>query len=447
VGYKELIRESGRNPARLEEMYQDSVRMQTAGGFADALQAAYTEEPDNLLYAAWHYRLTSAASALAAGAAAEAARHIPWLLAVALAAANGVLLWLLSDTDRFKIRLESGMETPYFLLLWGPLAGVFVLAYLAQTGALTWRWWGIMAAFLAAITAYGLTAYMVVGGAAIQEQYVILAVLQIAVIAWTGVGIGILHGLGDAKSRFAFLLKSLEIFVLGGLFLSALFVLTMVTIGLFQALGIRLPDLAQQLLIVGGAGMIPVLAVAILYDPARPTDAQTFDGGLIRLLQMLLRLFLPVTAAVLAVYLCIVPFFFWRPFENREVLIIYNAMLFAVMALLVGVTPYTMAGIGVTQQRWLRRGIVVVAALAGIVSIYALAAISYRTLQEGLTPNRVTFVGWNLINTGLLVYLLVKQIGKDSATWLGAVHQTFGIGALLYAAWSTIVVLGLPWLF
>ncbi len=97
--------------------------------------------------------------------------------------------------------------------------------------------------------------------------------------------------------------------MLGGLFLSALVVLTMVTIGLFQALGIRLPDLAQQLLIVGGAGMIPVLAVAILYDPARPTDAQAFDGGLIRLLQMLLRLFLPLTAAVLVVYLCIVPFY------------------------------------------------------------------------------------------------------------------------------------------
>ncbi len=345
--------------------------------------------------------------------AAEAARHIPWLLAMVLAAANGVLLWLLSDTGRFKIRLESAMELPYFLLLWGPLAGVFVLAYLARTGALPWRWWGILAAALAVTAGYGLTAYTLVGGAAVQEQYMILVVLQIPVIAWTCVGIGILHGLGDAESRFAFLLKSFEIFVLGGLFLSALVVLTMVTIGLFQALGIRLPDLAQQLLIVGGAGMIPVLAVAILYDPARPAGEQAFDGGLIRLLQMLLRLFLPLTAAVLVVYLCIVPFYFWRPFENREVLIIYNAMLFAVMALLLGVTPHTLAGIGGTQQRWLRRGIVAVAALAGLVSVYALAAISYRTLQEGLTPNRVTFIGWNLINTGLLVYLLVKQIGKD----------------------------------
>jgi hypothetical protein len=77
----------------------------------------------------------------------------------------------------------------------------------------------------------------------------------------------------------------------------------------------------------------------------------------------------------------------------------------------------------------------------------ALAAIGYRTFQEGLTPNRVTFIGWNLINTGLLAYLLVKQYGKTSTNWLSGVHQTFGVGALLYAAWSTIVVFGMPWLF
>jgi hypothetical protein len=42
-----------------------------------------------------------------------------------------------------------------------------------------------------------------------------------------------------------------------------------------QALGIRLPDLAQQLLIVGGAGMMPVLAVAILYPAGQPAARLT----------------------------------------------------------------------------------------------------------------------------------------------------------------------------
>jgi hypothetical protein len=286
----------------------------------------------------------------------------------------------------------------------------------------------------------------VIGSAAFQEQYLILAALHIPVLAWALVGSGVLHGLGSAHGRFAFLLKSLELYVLGGLFLAALGVLTLVTIALFQALGIDLPLITQRLLIAGGAGLIPVLAVAIAYDPARPPQEQSFGGGLGRLLALLLRLFLPLTLAVLVVYLCFVPFFFWRPFENRDVLITYNAMLFAVVALLLGVTPYTLDDIGPGQGRWLRRGMVAVAALAAVVSIYALAAIGFRTVQEGLTPNRVTFIGWNVINSGLLLFLVFRQAGK-AAAWLPPLQAAFGAGALLYAAWSALVLFGLPWLF
>jgi hypothetical protein len=440
MNYTQLIRESGSDPARLEETYQEALRTRADGGFAAALQSVFAEQPDNLLYAAWHYRLASAARTVVT-------RHIPWLFALLLAFANGLLLWVLSDTDQLAIRANGNSLMPYFVILWGPLAGLFVLAYLAHTGALTWRLWAVLAAALSIAAIYGLTAFSLVGSAGFQEQYLILAALHIPVIAWTTVGVGLLRGLGSSIGRFAFLLKSLELFVLGGLFLSALLILTVVTIGLFQALGVDPPVTVQRLLVAGGAGMIPVLVVAIAYDPTRPPSEQSFEGGLIRLLALLLRLFLPLTLAVLTVYLCFVPFYFWRPFEDRDVLIIYNAMLFAVMALLLGVTPYTLADIDPTQQRWLRRGIITVAAAAGIVSVYALAAITYRTVQEGLTPNRVTFIGWNLINTGLLVYLLVKQFGRTSTQWLPPAQQAFGIGALLYAGWSVAVVFGLPWLF
>lgn len=43
-----------------------------------------------------------------------------------------------------------------------------------------------------------------------------------------------------------------------------------------------------------------------------------------------------------------------------------------------------------------------------LVSLYASAIILYRTWQGGLTPNRLTVIGWNLINMALLVMLLYK---------------------------------------
>ena len=88
MNYLQLMQEAGSDPARLEEAYQEAVAANSDARFADAVHAVYTEQPDNLLYAAWHYRLAHAAQAMA--------RHVPWLFAGLLALANGLLLWLLS---------------------------------------------------------------------------------------------------------------------------------------------------------------------------------------------------------------------------------------------------------------------------------------------------------------------------------------------------------------
>ena len=70
-------------------------------------------------------------------------------------------------------------------------------------------------------------------------------------------------------------------------------------------------------------------------------------------------------------------------------LIIYNGMLFAVVALLLGATPVTLAETSPRVARWLRLAIIAIAALALLVSLYALAAIVYRTAMDRLTPNRL----------------------------------------------------------
>src|SRR5439155_26115592 len=114
-------------------------------------------------------------------------------------------------------------------------------------------------------------------------------------------------------------------------------------------------------------------------------------------------LLLPLTLAVLVVYIVFIPFNFMQPFYNREVLIAYNGMLFGVMALLVGATPVRDADVSPRLSLFLRRAMLAVAGLAALVSLYAMAAILYRTWQGGFTPNRVTVIGWNLVNIALLL--------------------------------------------
>jgi hypothetical protein len=150
---------------------------------------------------------------------------------------------------------------------------------------------------------------------------------------------------------------------------------------------------------------------------------------------------------VLLVYLAFIPFNWREPFENRDVLVIFNAMLFAVIALLMGATPVHAGDLSERGQTWLRRGIVALAALALVVSLYALAAIVYRTSIDRLTPNRLAFIGWNVVNITILALILIQQARAGRARWLEGVHRAYSVGVVLYVAWALVGLLALPWLF
>jgi hypothetical protein len=178
-----------------------------------------------------------------------------------------------------------------------------------------------------------------------------------------------------------------------------------------------------------------------------PPAEQAFDEGLSKLVALVMRILLPLTLLVLLVYLAFIPFNFRAPFENRDVLIIYNGMLFAVVALLVGATPVTLTDLSPRLARWLRLGIITVAALALIVSLYALAAILYRTALDRLTPNRLAFIGWNVVNIGLLFLVLLFQARAEAERWVHRLHRAYSAGTIAYAFWTLAMILAIPWLF
>jgi hypothetical protein len=361
------------------------------------------------------------------------------------------LFWWLSG-DRFMVTIEGFRGTgrdfmPTITLLAASLSGVFVLIYLTAVGRRRWRLSALIGILLLAAGAYVLLTYPQTGPVPFQEQYLTLMATHLPLLAWAGVGAFLIARHRDPANRFSFLIKSLEAFILGGLFVIAGGLFTAITIGLFDALDVDFPELVQRLFIAGGSGLIPVVATAVIYNPTVPPAGQAFDEGLSKLVALLMRILLPLTLLVLLVYLAFIPFNFRAPFENRDVLVIYNAMLFAVVVLLVGATPVSLAGISPRLARWLRLGIIAVAALAVIVSLYALAAILYRTALDRLTPNRLAFIGWNVVNIGLLFLVLLFQARARAGRWLHGLYRAFSAGTVAYAAWTLVVILAIPWLF
>jgi hypothetical protein len=444
MSYDETIQTLAFDPAQLEKTYQAALQDGDADAFRQAITNNYAKQPGNLLYAAWFHRLRVAAV--------QVHEHvIAWAWVLPLALANGFIFWVLSD-ERFMVPItqfggDSFGYLPTIVLLAGPIAATVVLIYLTAVGHGRWPLSLLISLALFAAAAYVLWVYPQMGTIPYQEQYLNLMAAHLLLLSWAGVGLFLLSSRRDPAGRFAFLIKSLEVFIVGGLFVIAGGLFTAITAGLFGALDITLPDAVLRAFLAGGLGLIPIIATAVIYDPTLPPAAQSFDEGLSKLVALLMRVMLPLTLIVLLVYLAFIPFNFRAPFDNRDVLIIYNGMLFAVVALLVGATPRTLADVSPRLAPWLRRGIIAVAALALIISLYALAAMLYRTGIDRLTPNRLAFIGWNVINIALLALLLIRQARAKEGEWVHDLQRAYSSGAVAYAAWALVVILALPWLF
>lgn len=434
VGEIELVQQ---DPKLLEELYQKAKRAGWSQEFAADIAQRHEADPANPLLAAWYYRLSGASAAAGEEHTGAAARQINWRLAATLSLVLALVFAVLAN-ERFD--LASGV--PFLILAWAPLAGCFLVAFLTLAG----RWprqrlWIILG--VVAVTAY--VAWMVVGRPVNTYMRDLMA-LHLPLMAWAAVGLCIL-GRGSAnRGWFGFLIKSVEVILTGGIFFGAAFLFIAITSGLFDALGIQL-GVVMRTLMAGAAGLIPVLAAATVYDPQVTPAGQRLDQGLPKLASTVGRVFLPLTLIVAVIYVASIPANFMKPFEQRDVLIIYNAMLFAVMGLIVMATPAGDDEPAGTLQIWLRRGLIALAVLTVLVSVYALSATVYRTALGGLTMNRLTIIGWNTINIALLCHYLYRQVRGGLERWVASSHAAFRVGMAAYAAWTLFLLLAVPLLF
>lgn len=437
MSYDVRIQAVQSDPQQLEQLFQAARRSDQVEDFQAAVQALHEATPENVLLTAWVYRLQSLAEEIG-----KPRRSINWGAAVPLSILTGLVLWALSS-ESFMVR----GNVPQVFLWWSPIAAFSALIFMAVTakrGATRTLALGLGLLAVAAYAVLLVPAFRAEWG---SEQYVILAAIHIPLLCWTALGLYVLGFRSSASDRFAFLIKSLEVLIVAGLYLGAGVAFGGITVGMFAALGITLPEVVARLIMAGGFGLLPVLALATIYDPQVAPAAQDFEQGLSKFIATMMRLLLPLTLGVLAIYVLVIPFNFFAPFGSRDLLIVYNAMLFAIIGLLMGATPITGTELSPELQRALRLGIILVAALAVLVSAYALSAVVYRTFQGYLTPNRLTVIGWNTINIGILLAMLVTQVRKGFEGWIERLQAVFSRATNAYAVWGLFLLVALPILF
>ncbi|MCI0520573.1 MAG: hypothetical protein L0Z70_09995 [Chloroflexi bacterium] len=430
--YQDEILAAAEAPQDLENLYQAARWGGEFAQFKQALEVCYQHAPDNLLYAAWHFRLGRGE------APARAAGGPNWKLALLLGVATGLIFWLL-----FQEKLVFSNDLPYLFVFWSPIAALFALVYLtAQSGR------GYLRSLITGAVLIAAIIYVYVS-AKIQfpplaEHYINLMMIHMPVLSWIALGFNALDQAPGVQNRFAFLMKSVETAVTAGLYLMAGMAFFGITMGMLDALGVEVPEIILRGMAAGGFGLLPVLALATQYNPKLRPEEQDFSQGLSKFIATLMRLLLPLTFLVLVIYIFIIPFFFNEPFENRDVLIVYNVMLFAVVGLLLGVTPVHLEEVSANLQTWLRRGILAASALAALVSLYALSATVYRTVLNGVTMNRMTIIGWNTINIALLALVVVGLVRRSEQPWADRIKSVFSLGMIAYLAWDIFIIVAVP---
>jgi hypothetical protein len=205
---------------------------------------------------------------------------------------------------------------------------------------------------------------------------------------------------------------------------------------MFQAIGI---DLEYFI----GNWMVPCGAAGAVIVAAWLVEAK--QSVIENMAPVLTRLFTPLFATVLLVFLATLVFTGRGIDIEREVLIAFDLLLVVVLGLLLYSVSARDANAPPDLFDYVQVALIVSALVADAVMLWAIAA---RISEFGLSPNKVAALGENVI--------LLVNLSWSAVLYTRFLRRRAGFGALerwqtdyvpVYATWAAFVVLAFPLLF
>ncbi|RFZ84250.1 hypothetical protein DYU05_01060 [Mucilaginibacter terrenus] len=270
-----------------------------------------------------------------------------------------------------------------------------------------------------------------------KSDTLILSCIHLGLFLWCVLGFTFSGGTRNPlKERLSFLKYNGDLVVMTTLILIAGGIMSGITIGLFSLIGFHIEQFYSKNVVVFGVAAAPIIGTYL---------TQTNPQLVGKVSPVIARLFSPLVAVMLVVYLVAIVRSGKDPYSNREFLLIFNALLVGVMAIIffsVAETART------TKSRAETYILFALAILTIIVNGVALSAIVFRISQWGFTPNRAAVLGGNvliLINLLLVTWQLFRVARKDAE--LSVVGQIISRYLPFYFVWTIIVTFLFPFVF
>lgn len=239
----------------------------------------------------------------------------------------------------------------------------------------------------------------------------------------------------NIAKRIAFIRFNGELLIMTGLLLIAGVLLTAITLGLFSAIKMNIEEFYIHYVVIVGAVAAPIVAYYLI---------QVYPSITSKIAPVIARVFTPLVLITLMVYLVSLVFSESKILKDRDLLILFNVMLLAVMAIIV----FSISELDKSKNRNINTLILfALALLAIVINTIALTAIITR-VYNGLTPNRTVVLVSNLLIFVNLI-LIAKSLFQSyfKAKQLDSVESTVAKYLPVYLAWTVIVIFVLPFLF
>lgn len=270
-----------------------------------------------------------------------------------------------------------------------------------------------------------------------QTDTFILACIHLPFVLWMLLGYvytGTTYG--NYRKRLDFLSYNGDLIVMTTLIVISGGIFTAITLGLFELIELDIEDFYFQHIAIWGIAAAPVIATHLVRTTPQLVGKVT---------PVIAKIFTPIVFVMLTIYLIAVLYTGKDPYNDREFLIIFNALLIGVMAIILFSISETSHTHKNSISLFMLSGLsVITIILNGI----ALSAILYRIWEWGITPNRAAVLGINVlifINLIMISVSLIKNLIRSHQT--DAAEKSIAQFLPFYAIWVVIVTFLFPLLF
>jgi len=410
---KEEILSNLNNPGQLERLYRTDKST-----FKRVFNALYPELTSNTLAEFWNERLNFAREEISLGSRKE----LLWvIIAAALAGVIAKLPAFLHINDEFFYPRNIGF------IIFPVLTAYFAWKHKLSNGKF---------AFIAGITLAGIIFINSLPDVK-QSDTLILSCVHLLLLLWSILGFAFVGDLkNNDEKRLGFLKYNGDLVVITTLIVIAGAILSGITIGLFSLIGFKIESFYMENVVIFALPAAPIAGTYL---------TQTNPQLVGKVSPVIAKIFSPLVLVMLLVYLGAMIYSGKNPYNDREFLLVFNALLIGVMAIIFFSVAETSRTTKSVSETWV---LLLLSVVTIIVNGIALSAILFRMAEWGITPNRTAVLGGNLlilINLLLVTLQLVKAVTKKANR--GGVGKAISSYLPIYFIWTVIVTFLFPLLF